>query len=114
MSDSFDYYEHQDSSVQVQVTLTTTPFTVLAQENNLHPGAHHITSIVGGNHKDCFELFFSILFVLKFSKFTNHEGVECFGGKFSELKSLTFLFPAEYSGRHHQERYVTFIIYTHI
>jgi hypothetical protein len=97
--DIFGTYTHKDLSVSVDVVITTTPVTVLAQDHNIiHPRPEHITSLVGGNNYGLVELFFSILFVLKSSKTVDAKGVERFSGKFRNLKSLSFLLPNEYSG----------------
>lgn len=95
--DTFKEWPHCDADVGVNITLTNTPFMIMAQPNTEHPPVNHITSIVGGG--GCFELFFSILYVLKMSKISDKNCVESFGGKFSDLRSVTFLLPVEFRGK---------------
>jgi hypothetical protein len=106
--DYFDTHVHCDTAANIKVSLTTTPFTNLSRADDNHPKAHHITSLVGGNNYDSFELLFSILYALNLSKTFDANGKECFSGKFTNLKSLTFLFPDEFSGDK-RDRLVTII-----
>jgi hypothetical protein len=103
-AESFEDFRHSDPDVNVNLMLTTTPVTILAQSDHGYEGVHHITNLVGGNHRSSFELLFSILFVIKLTKIVDENGEEKCGGKFADLKSLTFLFPAEYSTGTNRDR----------